>query len=193
MSIDYLLNWLIQLFKEDLDNALKAVYGSFISYLNISLKWSDKMITNTQKLKSDMDLITNLLDQARNDAEVQYPLSIIKSTVLYRYEVFMGLLPQFLDLIIDSHGAVSDALRRLRLISITVILILIIMVIFAPIYATYIPQLMELHEVMYIMYLTLACMAMLSLLYSLIYIEYIIRSIRKRLQKLEKTMMEAMP
>ncbi|BDR92656.1 hypothetical protein Vsou_17490 [Vulcanisaeta souniana JCM 11219] len=92
-----------------------------------------------QLIRTEMNQVLNLLSQARENVEVQYPLSVVRGTVFYRYGVLISLLPRFLDLIIDAHTMVGNALRRLRLISIAVVAILIIVVLFTPAITMYVP------------------------------------------------------
>ncbi|WP_243680354.1 hypothetical protein [Vulcanisaeta souniana] len=63
-----------------------------------------------QLIRTEMNQVLNLLSQARENVEVQYPLSVVRGgTVFYRYGVLISLLPRFLDLIIDAHTMVGNA------------------------------------------------------------------------------------
>ncbi|BDR92218.1 hypothetical protein [Vulcanisaeta souniana] len=193
-SVDYLFNWLISLFEKMLRNALDDVYNAFLQYLNIGLHWSnyisDVMRNNPQLITTEINQIVNLLLLARNDVETQYPLSVVRGTVFYRYEVLMSLLPRFLDLIIDAHTMVGNALRRLRLISIGVVAMLIIVVLFTPAVTIYVPPFAEIHMIIYIAYIVLLYVLASLLIYSLVYVIHVTVSVRRRLKELLNVMNE---
>ncbi|WP_054853239.1 hypothetical protein [Vulcanisaeta distributa] len=189
-SVEYLFNWLILLFDKTLRDTLDNIYNVFFQYLNIGLQWSNYISANRQSIILEINQIVNLLLQARNNVEIQYPLSIIRKTMFYRYEALMSLLPRFLDLIINAHTKIGNILRRLRLISIGIVTILIIMALLTPTVTIYVPPFMEIRMIMYIAYIMLICILALLLIYSLVYVVHTVNNIRKQLNELVNVMNE---